>query len=63
MRKGIRAVRNAARDGKRIYACLSDFHRRNTIIKALFPAEHTYEDEKGEDGNTRKEYALRLRKA
>lgn len=63
MSKGNLAIRNAACDGKKIHLFVK-FSPQDYYYQGVFElVEYTYEDDKDEDGNTRKEYKFRLRKA
>ena len=62
MIKGNLAIKNAARDGKTIHLFVK-FSPQEYYYQGIFAlVEYTYEDEKDENGNTRKEYKFRLRK-
>ena len=60
--KGNLAIKNAARDGKRIHLFVR-FSPQEYYYQGIFELiDYTYEDEKDENGNTRKEYKFRLKK-
>lgn len=62
MTRGNLAIRNAARDGKEIHL-LVKFSPQEYYYQGVFElVDYTYEEEKDEDGNIRKEYKFRLRK-
>lgn len=62
MSKGNLAIKNAANDGKEIHLFVK-FSPKEYYYQGIFEfVEYTYEDEKDEDGNIRKEYKFRLRK-
>jgi len=62
MSKGNLAIKNAARDGKKIHLFVK-FSPRDYYYQGVFELiDYIYEDEKDENGNTRKEYKFRLRK-
>lgn len=62
MAKGNLAVMNAARDGKRIHLFVK-FSPKEYYYQGVFElVNYTYEDEKDENGCTRKEYKFRLKK-
>lgn len=62
MSKGNLAIKNATRDGKKIHL-LVKFSPREYYYQGVFElVDYIYEDEKDENGNTRKEYKFRLRK-
>lgn len=62
MTKGNLAIRDAARNGKKIHLFVK-FSPQEYYYQGIFElADFTYEDEKDENGNTRKEYKFRLRK-
>lgn len=62
MTKGNLAIRDAALNGKKIHLFVK-FSPQEYYYQGTFElVDYTYEDEKDEDGNTRKEYKFRLRK-
>ena len=62
MTKGNLAIRDAARNGKKIHLFVK-FSPQEYYYQGVFElVDYTYEDEKDEDGNIRKEYKFRLRK-
>lgn len=62
MTKGNLAIRDASRNGKKIHLFVK-FSPQEYYYQGIFElVDYTYEDEKDEDGNTRKEYKFRLRK-
>lgn len=62
MTKGNLAIKNAAQDGKQIHLFVK-FSPQEYYYQGIFElADYIYEDEKDEDGNTRKEYKFRLKK-
>ena len=62
MTKGNLAIRDAARNGKKIHLFVK-FSPREYYYQGVFElVNYTYEDDKDEDGNVRKEYKFRLRK-
>lgn len=62
MTKGNLAIKNAVRDGKRIHLFVK-FSPQEYYYQGIFElVDYTYEDEKDENGNTRKEYKFRLKK-
>lgn len=62
MTKGNLAIKNAANDCKKIHLFVK-FSPQEYYYQGIFGlVEYTYEDEKDEDGNIRKEYKFRLRK-
>lgn len=62
MTKGNYAIKNAARDGKKIHLFIK-FSPQEYYYQGVFDlVDNAYEDEKDENGNTRKEYKFRLRK-
>ena len=62
MTKGNLAIRDAALNGKKIHLFVK-FSPQEYYYQGIFElVDYTYEDEKDEDGNTRKEYKFRLRK-
>lgn len=62
MTKGNLAIRDAARNGKKIHLFVK-FSPQEYYYQGVFAlVDYTYEDDKDEDGNTRKEYKFRLRK-
>lgn len=62
MTKGNLAIRDAARNGKKIHLFVK-FSPRQYYYQGVFElVDYTYEDEKDEDGNIRKEYKFRLKK-
>ena len=62
MTKGNLAVRDAARNGKKIHLFVK-FSPQEYYYQGVFElVDYTYEDEKDEAGNIRKEYKFRLRK-
>lgn len=62
MTKGNLAIRDAAHNGKEIHLFVK-FSPQEYYYQGIFElVDYTYEDEKDEDGNTRKEYKFRLRK-
>ncbi len=63
MTKGNLAIKNAEQDGKKIHLFVK-FSPQEYYYQGVFNLKgYTYEDEKDEDGNTRKEYKFRLEKA
>lgn len=63
MTKGNLAIKNAAQNGKKIHLFVK-FSPQEYYYQGVFVlVDYTYEDDIGEDGNTRKEYKFRLRKA
>lgn len=63
MTKGNLAIKNAKHDGKQIHLFVK-FSPQEYYYQGIFTlVDYTYEDEKDGDGNTRKEYKFRLRKA
>lgn len=62
MSKGNLAIKNAAHDGKKIHLFVK-FSPREYYYQGVFElVDYIYEDEKDENGNTRKEYKFRLRR-
>lgn len=62
MTKGNLAIRDAARNGKKIHLFVK-FSPQEYYYQGVFElVDYTYEDEKDEDGNIRKEYKFRLKK-
>ena len=62
MTKGNLAIRDAARNGKKIHLFVK-FSPQDYYYQGVFElVDYTYEDERDEDGNIRKEYKFRLRK-
>lgn len=62
MTKGNLAIRDAARNGKKIHLFVK-FSPHEYYYQGVFElVDYTYEDDKDEDGNIRKEYKFRLRK-
>lgn len=62
MSKGNLAIKNAAMDGKEIHLFVK-FSPKDYYYQGKFElVSYTYEDEKGENGCTRKEYKFRLKK-
>lgn len=62
MTKGNLAIRDAARNGKTLHLFVK-FSPQEYYYQGIFElVDYTYEDEKDEDGNIRKEYKFRLRK-
>ena len=62
MTKGNLAIRDAARNGKKIHLFVK-FSPQEYYYQGVFElVDYTYENEKDEDGNIRKEYKFRLRK-
>ena len=62
MTKGNLAIRDAARNGKKIHLFVK-FSPQEYYYQGIFELiDYTYEDEKDEDGNIRKEYKFRLKK-
>ena len=62
MTKGNLAIRDAARNGKKLHLFVK-FSPQEYYYQGVFELiDYTYEDEKDEDGNIRKEYKFRLRK-
>ena len=62
MTKGNLAIRDAARNGKKIHLFVK-FSPQEYYYQGVFElVDYTYEDEKDENGNIRKEYKFRLRK-
>lgn len=62
MTKGNLAIRDASRNGKKIHLFVK-FSPQEYYYQGIFElVDYTYEDEKDEDGNIRKEYKFRLRK-
>ena len=62
MTKGNLAIKNAARDGKKIHLFVK-FSPQEYYYQGIFELiDYTYEDEKDENGNTRKEYIFHLKK-
>ena len=62
MTKGNLAIRDAARNGKNLHLFVK-FSPQEYYYQGVFElVDYTYEDEKDEDGNIRKEYKFRLRK-
>lgn len=62
MTKGNLAIRDAAHNGKKIHLFVK-FSPQKYYYQGVFElVDYTYENEKDEDGNIRKEYKFRLRK-
>lgn len=62
MSKGNLAIKNASLDGKEIHLFVK-FSPKDYYYQGKFElVSYTYEDEKGENGYTRKEYKFRLKK-
>ena len=62
MTKGNLAIKNAAADGKEIHLFVK-FSPQEYYYQGVFTlADYTYEEEKDENGDLRKEYKFRLRK-
>ncbi len=62
MTKGNLAIKNAFRDGKQIHLFVK-FSPQEYYYQGVFElVNYIYEDEKGENGNIRKEYKFRLKK-
>lgn len=62
MTKGNLAIRDAARNGKKIHLFVK-FSPKEYYYQGVFElVDYTYEDEKDEDGNIRKEYKFRMKK-
>ena len=62
MTKGNLAIKEASQNGKKIHL-LVKFSPQEYYFQGIFElVDYIYEDEKDEDGNTRKEYKFRLRK-
>ena len=62
MTKGNLAIRDAARNGKKIHLFVK-FSPQDYYYQGVFElVDYIYEDERDEDGNIRKEYKFRLRK-
>lgn len=62
MTKGNLAIRDAAQNGKQIHL-LVKFSPQEYYYQGIFElVDYTYEDDRDEDGNIRKEYKFRLRK-
>lgn len=62
MTKGNLAIRDAARNGKKIHLFVK-FSPQDYYYQGVFElVDYTYEDEKDENGNIRKEYKFRLKK-
>lgn len=62
MTQGNLAIKDAARNGKKIHLFVK-FSPQEYYYQGVFMlVDYTYEDEKDEDGNIRKEYKFRLRK-
>ena len=60
--RGNLAIKNAKSDGKEIHLFVK-FSPQEYYYQGVFElVDYTYEDDKDEDGNTRKEYKFRLRK-
>ena len=63
MTKGNLAIKNAARDGKTIHLFVK-FSPKEYYYQGVFVlVDYTYENDKDENGDIRKEYKFRLRKA
>lgn len=63
MTKGNLAIRDAACNGKKIHLFVK-FSPQEYYYQGIFElVDYTYENEKDEDGNIRKEYKFRLKKA
>ena len=62
MTKGNLAIKTAAHDGKEIHLFVK-FSPQEYYYQGVFElVEYTYEDDKDENGDVRKEYKFRLRK-
>lgn len=62
MTRGNLAIRDAARNGKKIHLFVK-FSPQEYYYQGIFElVDYTYEDDKDEEGNVRKEYKFRLRK-
>ena len=62
MTKGNLAIRDAAQNGKEIHLFVK-FSPQEYYYQGIFElVDYTYEDDKDEDGNIRKEYKFRLKK-
>jgi hypothetical protein len=62
MSKGNAAIRDAAYDGKKIHLFVK-FSPQEYYYQGIFElVSYTYEDERDENGNVRKEYKFRLRR-
>lgn len=62
MTLGNKAIVDAKRDGKRIHLFVK-FSPQEYYYQGVFSlVDYTYEDDKDESGNVRKEYRFRLRK-
>lgn len=62
MTKGNLAIRDAAQNGKQIHLFVK-FSPQEYYYQGIFElVDYTYEDDRDEDGNIRKEYKFRLRK-
>ena len=62
MTKGNLAIRDAARNGKKIHLFVK-LSPQEYYYQGVFElVDYTHENEKDEDGNIRKEYKFRLRK-
>lgn len=63
MTRGNLAIRDAASNGKKIHLFVK-FSPQEYYYQGVFDlADYTYEDDQDEEGNVRKEYKFRLRKA
>lgn len=62
MTRGNLAIKNASRDGKQIHLFVK-FSPQEYYYQGIFELiDYTYEEEKDENGNARKEYKFRLKK-
>ena len=62
MTKGNLEIRDAAQNGKEIHLFVK-FSPQEYYYQGVFElVDYTYEDDKDEEGNVRKEYKFRLRK-
>lgn len=59
---GNKAIMEAARDGKQIHLFVKFSPKEYYYQGVFFLVDYTYEDDKDESGNVRKEYKFRLRK-
>lgn len=62
MTKGNLAIRDAARNGKKIHLFVKFSPQEYYYQGVFYLINYTYEDEKDEEGNIRKEYKFQLRK-
>lgn len=62
MTKGNYAIKNSAHDDKKIHLFVKFSPQEYYYQGVFYLVDISYEDEKDEDGNTRKEYKFRLRK-